>query len=451
MTEKEMQALFYANPAQHVYMLSTHGVHDWEVVPGLIDTGGQNIFVNQFATALAAREYKITIINRGGYHHPVSGLMRRGLHYRSESLRLLFLEDGIPAFIRKEDMGDKIEPLAGSLSAFAEEEGLPIDLIISHYWDAAAIAETFMEKMDLSVPHVWIPHSLGRIKKSNVPPSTWGTLRIDERISWEEELLSHLVLVGSTSPRITEALKDDYGYSGRVVWLPPCIDTGRFYPHVVAEDTPIWDVLREASGKTIATLRKKKIITEISRTDRTKRKDILIQAFARIREIHTDALLAITIDPARQTQYKRLMDLIHDLGLREHVAVLGSVWDELPDLYAVTSIYCTPSIMEGFGMSAQEAASSAVPVVASTLVPFAVDYLFGEPGVFQEIGPDQHFLVGKGAVLVRPDDVDGFALALDLLLTDGELLASMGEHAYLRTIPAFTWPRVVNAFLDELK
>lgn len=443
--------MFYTNPARHVYMLSTHGVHEWEVVPGLVDTGGQNVFVNQFAEALAAHGYKITIINRGGYPHPVSGKLRRGLSYHDENLRLLYLEDGIAKFIRKEDMGDSIEPLACSLTAFAEEESLPIDMLISHYWDAAAIAEAFLQKMEVSAPHVWIPHSLGRIKKTNVPSSSWGKLRIDERISREEGLLSRLVLVGSTSPRISESLKKDYGYSGKILWLPPCIDTDRFYPHRVAEDAPIWEILSKASGESIIHLRKRRIIAEISRTDRTKRKDILIQAFAQVRETHTDTMLAISIDPAQQTQYKRLMDLIDEQNLRKHVAVLGSVWDELPDLYAVASIYCTPSIMEGFGMSAQEAASSAVPVVASTLVPFAVDYLYGDPGMFPGIAEDRHFLVGRGAVLVRPDDVEGFTLALDLLLSDEALRLSMGEFAYDRTIPAFTWSRVVKAFLDELE
>ena len=49
-------------------------------------------------------------------------------------------------------------------------------------------------------------------------------------------------------------------------------------------------------------------------------------------------------------------------------------------LYNATSVYCTPSVMEGFGMSAQEAAATARPVVASNLVPFVCEYLVGRPG-----------------------------------------------------------------------
>ena len=46
-------------------MITNHGVHQWEVIPGLPDTGGQNVFVNQFSAALAEMGFRITIVNRG--------------------------------------------------------------------------------------------------------------------------------------------------------------------------------------------------------------------------------------------------------------------------------------------------------------------------------------------------------------------------------------------------
>jgi hypothetical protein len=92
----------------------------------------------------------------------------------------------------------------------------------------------------------------------------------------------------------------------------------------------------------------------------------------------------------------------------------------LPTLYAVTDVYCTPSVMEGFGMSAQEAAATGIPVVASHLVPFVTEYLLGE-------GDTQPVKRGKGAVVVRAGDVDGFAYALEMLLTNDELRQEMGK------------------------
>jgi glycosyltransferase involved in cell wall biosynthesis len=127
----------------------------------------------------------------------------------------------------------------------------------------------------------------------------------------------------------------------------------------------------------------------------------------------------------------------------------------LPTLYAVTDVYCTPSVMEGFGMSAQEAAATGVPVVASHLVPFATEYLLGEEveHFFDQsdfVGGSLPVKRGRGAVVVRADDVNGFAHALEMLLTDDDLRKEMGENAYHITIPYFTWRNTVTAFLDGI-
>jgi glycosyltransferase involved in cell wall biosynthesis len=111
--------------------------------------------------------------------------------------------------------------------------------------------------------------------------------------------------------------------------------------------------------------------------------------------------------------------------------------------------------MEGFGMSAQEAAASGVPVVASHLVPFVSEHLLGEPvevllNQLDLAGGGQPVKCGKGAVVVRADDVNGFAYALEMLLTDDDLRKKMGAGAYATTIPYFTWPHRIAALLDQI-
>jgi glycosyltransferase involved in cell wall biosynthesis len=121
------------------------------------------------------------------------------------------------------------------------------------------------------------------------------------------------------------------------------------------------------------------------------------------------------------------------------------VWDILPTLYAVTDIYCTPSVMEGFGMTPQEAAATKVPVVASNLVPFAVEYLLGTD--VREIG---NLRQGSGVIVVPADDVDGFARALTTLLSDDTLRRRMGVNAYNITIPYFTWNNMTRTFIKKV-
>jgi glycosyltransferase involved in cell wall biosynthesis len=107
--------------------------------------------------------------------------------------------------------------------------------------------------------------------------------------------------------------------------------------------------------------------------------------------------------------------------------------------------------MEGFGMSAQEAAATGKPVVASDLVPFAVEYLLGpEPKRVAVDGGDGVLRLGEGAIVVPADDVAGFAQALITLLGDDQLRSEMGRRALAITIPYFTWEIRTRDLLDDL-
>jgi glycosyltransferase involved in cell wall biosynthesis len=433
-------------------MITNHGIHQWDVVPGLPDTGGQNVFVNQFTNTLAKCGFKITIVNRGGYNHPVTDEAQVGLRYKDQSQRILYIQDDKPEFVCKEDMHEQISGLVRSLEGILNAEGAKIDLIISHYWDAAKIGILFNEKLSEPVIHVWVPHSLGTLKKRNVSPERWDDLRIDERISAEMALVPHLNGIAATSSVIKRTLKDDYGYTGPDLFLPPCVEIERYYPRQVAEDDDIWNFLSLHSGLSQEEVRNNKIICEISRTDTTKRKDVLIKAFSDLYKRNPDCLLVVSIDDKEKALAMELRNLIRDCGVERNTAVVGSIWDLLPTLYAVTDVYCTPSVMEGFGMSAQEAAASKVPVVASNLVPFVEEYLLGE--VIEEIRLDGNecnpIKKGYGSIVVQADDVPGFAFALETLLSDDTLRRQMGENAYNATIPYFTWDSMVKVFLDVL-
>ena len=441
---------FFTAKKPHILMITNHGLHHWEVIPGLPDTGGQNVFVNQFTKTLAEVGFKITIVNRGGYAHPITGEMREGLVYKDENQRILFLNDGLAAFVRKEDMAERLPYLATALQNHLASEGGKIDVIISHYWDGAKLGVLYNQTLEEKVKHIWVPHSLGAVKKRNVNPELWEGLRIDERITEEKALINEVNGIAATSEIIRESLKNDYGYTDMPLFLPPCVDAQRLFPHKIGADHEIWTFLSNHCGLSPEAIRKQKIITEISRTDLTKRKDVLIKAFAQVNQKFLETMLVVTIDKTNESLSSELLNLIHELGVGDRVAVLGSVWAKLPDIYAVTSIYCTPSVMEGFGMTSQEAAATKVPVVASQLVPFVTEYLLGDD--VRKVtchNSDGLLQIGKGAIVVPPDDVEGFACAFELLLEDEALRRKMGEEAYQITIPYFTWENAVGAFLKD--
>ncbi len=441
-----------AAPGIHVLMITNHGVHEWQVVPGLPDTGGQNVYVNQFTEALIAQGYQVTIVNRGGYPHPVTGSLQTGtVPHPSGRARIMYLEDGLAEFVRKEDMAEQLPALTDDLERRLAEEGTGYDLIISNYWDAGILGARLNQRADHPAPHVWIPHSLGVLKKRNMDPSTWPSLRIDERIALERELLHHIDGAVATSTAIAEVFREDYGYPAEY-FLPPCVNVDRYHPRPAAECDHVWEALAAGSRLSADDLRDRRLVSEISRTDRTKRKDVLIRAFAAAKEQVPDAALIVSLDESGGAAYEEPLALIDELDLGGDVVVVGSVWELLPCLYAITSVYCTPSVMEGFGMSVQEAAASATPVVSSDLVPFAVEYLLGDDPDRVPVGGDEGraLLVGDGAIVAPADDVDAFADALVMLLSDEALRTWMGRRALEITVPYFTWEARTRDLLTDL-
>lgn len=433
----------------HILMITNHGMHQWKVVPGLPDTGGQNVFVNEFSQALAGLGFEITIVNRGGYIDPISGEWRRGVQKKDDLQRLVYLDDGLPQFVRKEDMNGRLPRLLTVLQQSLLDK--PIDLIISHYWDGARLGVLYNRTLAHPVPHVWIPHSLGAIKKRNMPPERWDDLRIDERIAIERELVTKVDGIGATSSLIRESLATGYDYHGSVYFLPPCVDPVRYKPRALSAKHDIWAFLSQRSGLSAQEIQERIIISEISRTDSTKRKDLLLRAFARVREQTPNCFLVLAIDEKREGLAADLQQMIDDLGLRGSVAPVGSIWELLPTIYAVTDIYCTPSEMEGFGMSAQEAAATAVPVVASNLVPFVSEYLLGTK-VVSAAAANKHspIQIGEGGIVVEAGDEDGFVEALQLLVSNTEMRQKMGQAAYQATVPYFTWQNLIPRFLDQI-
>lgn len=445
-----MHEKFTTSCRPHALFVSNHGVHDWQVTPGLADTGGQNVFINSLSQSFADLGFRVTIANRGGYPHPITGHPRDSLLYRDEHQRIVFLQDSCSDFVHKENMGEFIPELSEYLARFLKEEA-QCDLLISHYWDGACIAKLFKEKLSLSIPHIWVPHSLGKLKAQVVSPEEEMTLRLPERIRIEEELFEQVDYIAATSQAVRHFL-EAHTKPEKVVFLPPCVNQKKFFPRSLSETDDIWLFISNHCGLTPAEVRQRKIILEISRTVSVKRKDVLIRAFARVHRSYKNALLVLSIQDTDSNVSKRLRELISELRLERHVAVVGSVREKLPKLFAAAYVYCSPSVMEDFGMAVQEAAASGVPSVASSLIPFAVEYLAGpelrRTSFNGRIDPPIH--QGDGTFLVRPDYIEGYASALLSVLHDEELREQMAQNALHITVPFFTWERITKSFLEQI-
>lgn len=126
-----------------------------------------------------------------------------------------------------------------------------------------------------------------------------------------------------------------------------------------------------------------------------------------------------------------LQQLIRDLGLHEHVLLLGHVaWEQLKCWYQRAAICVLPSFYETFGLAALEAMAWGIPVVATKVG--------GIPEIIEH---------GQTGLLVRPGDTDALAKALVELLQDPQQRQSMGQMGYKRAHAVFSQERAVRETL----
>jgi N-acetyl-alpha-D-glucosaminyl L-malate synthase BshA len=152
-----------------------------------------------------------------------------------------------------------------------------------------------------------------------------------------------------------------------------------------------------------------------------KRVPWLLRAFEQATR-NTKTRLTLVGDGPDQLECRRLAS---ELGIADRVVFFGER-DALPELLAPADVFVLSSSDESFGLSALEAMSCGTPVVATKV------------GGVAEVVED-----GVTGLLAEPDDLDGFAANLSLLLGDRKRAQAMGAAARAGAVERFARGKVV--------
>jgi glycosyltransferase involved in cell wall biosynthesis len=153
----------------------------------------------------------------------------------------------------------------------------------------------------------------------------------------------------------------------------------------------------------------------------------LVRAYARLRDARPDTP-PLVLAGARGWLFEDIFRTIERLGLERQVLLPGFVpSDEQPLWYNAAAVFAYPSLYEGFGLPPLEAMACGTPVVVANATAL----------------PE---VVGQAGVLVDPANDAALADALDSILTDDDLAASL-RQAGLAQAARFSWDRLARETL----
>jgi glycosyltransferase involved in cell wall biosynthesis len=172
-------------------------------------------------------------------------------------------------------------------------------------------------------------------------------------------------------------------------------------------------------------------IAYVGRKKRYKRLDRLVFALVELRDEFPDIHLDIAGDGDARIE---LESLVNRMNVSEHVTIHGYVDEHTKaEILQSTSVFATPSMQEGWGLSVIEANSFGCPAVAYNVSGLRVSILHGKTGLLA-------------------DDDQGFRESIATLLRDADFRDRLGAAAsdWAR---GFSWEQCARqtlAIMDEV-
>ncbi len=185
------------------------------------------------------------------------------------------------------------------------------------------------------------------------------------------------------------------------------------------------ELVREKFGITGA------FILFVSTIEPRKNLPTLLAAYSRLRDVYKcDAQLVVAGHKGWLTE--EVDQAVAKYNLADRVCFLGSVPNqELAYLYNAARVFALPSFYEGFGLTPLEAMATGTPVIVSNVSSL----------------PE---VVGDAGILIDPNDVEAWTVALHRVITDDTLYVEMSEKG-LKRAQNFSWERAARETLAVYK
>jgi glycosyltransferase involved in cell wall biosynthesis len=401
---------------QSIALISEHGDPAADI--GREEAGGQNVYVRKVGEALARLGWQVDMFTRK------TRLDDAVIVQHSPHCRTIRLSAGPEHFVPRDELFQYMPEFVESLLKFQAKDGGNYPLVHTNYWMSGWVGLQLKQVSNIQLVHTY--HSLGAIKYQTLarPPIA------HTRLAAEQQILEQATCVVATSPQEQEHLRSLVSKGGYVEVIP-CgtdVDTFRLLPQSDARSA-----LGFGSDE--------KVVVYVGRFDPRKGIETLVRAFAELYNRTEDALkatLRLVIvggcqpGQADADERSRIEALVAELGIADNTTFAGQVGhDRLPLYYTAADVCVIPSHYEPFGLVAIEAMACGTPVIASNV-----------GGLKFTVVPEETGL------LVAPQDVQGFAAAMEQVLTQSHWSAQVRTQATTWVQENFSWTGVAAQLSD---
>jgi len=442
------------NESDNLYLvhISVHGLirgRDLELGRDA-DTGGQCKYVLELVRALARhpRVGQVDLLTRQVADPKVSPDYARLYEELGHGAAIKRIPAGPRRYLRKEVLWRYLDIFVDQALALFRETGRLPDIIHAHYADAGYVGRQLATL--LGCPLVFTGHSLGRTKLQRLlegggdPEKIERRYNLSTRIEAEELSLDAASLVCTSTRQEVEEQYSVYEYytPERMRVIPPGIEIHRFAP---PGELPVPE---ETARKVERFLDApdRPLVMALARADEKKNLATLVRAFGESETLRDEANLLIVagnrdtlagLNPGARRVWSELLHLIDDYDLHGIAAVpKHHEAEEVPSFYRYAAskggVFVNPALNEPFGLTLIEAASSGLPVLATSCG-----------------GPRDILENCRNGRLIDPLDREAMTEALEDALADRvrwEKWARAGLDGVHRH---YTWKGHVERYLEE--
>lgn len=371
--------------------------------PGTGDGGGMNVYVREFASALASAGVSCRVyVRRWRDDLPITVDVEPGFS-------VVHIPAG-PAELTKEALIPYVEDFADGV--MKDLIDFAPDLIHANYWLSGVAGR--MIKQRLGLPLVTTFHTLARVKAELGDPEP------ERRAAAEAEVMSCADEVLANCTAEAEQLVEFYRADGdRIEIVPPGVDHAFFSPG------------SQAGARWALRTDDRPLLLFVGRIQPLKGVDVAVETLAKLER--PDARLWIVggaSGAGGEGEVDRVRHLIADNQLGDRVRfVPPQPHHLLSTFYRAADVCLVPSRSESFGLVALEAAACGVPTVASAV-----------GGLITLV---EH---GQTGYLVESRDPGHYAAFVDKILADPVLARRLSVSAAARG-RTYTWSRSADRLL----